>query len=583
MAFAIIALAILSLGLRVEGATAQEPLQQKIWSTVIWTLHGESTPYVYHEDRTLTPLGASQLFGAGAAFRNRYVNPPPMGSSSSYMVDGISRRKPLPTQISATSLPDQYVSASAQAFMQGLYPPLGSLANLSFPDESALMADGKILDFPLNGYQYPQIYTPNTKDPTYIWISGHTNCPAYTSSVEEYLSSGDYHQVESETSTFYNYLYTYALDGFFSSFSSVYSNALSIFEYLNYIYTHSPGRGPALSDVDQARSFADLLAFNLNGDLTAEGLNNDPIRAISGRTLARSVMSGLERNILTEGKMSKMTLLFGSFEPMIAFYSLVQLASISQPDFYRIPEFGSSLIFELFSLESDLSAPYPPSQSDLMVRFLFRNGTDPTNPPIPYPLFGHGPSTITIPYSEFEAEMSSIMISSSKAWCATCNSTNVFCPFYETPDCPTPNKGLKPAAAGAIGAGVTFIFCCIFPFSVLGLCYYRPGAHRGGPGLLSRGTKSPNDIELPERSPDGPADGDNDMSTGTTTSPGSPAGSINNTESHVDGFEMMPQNEHPHYPSGTIGLAIDREEDDRYDMENENLQYPRPVLTREYV
>src|SRR5690625_4990516 len=97
----------------------------------------------------------------------------------------------------------------------------------------------------------------------------------YTSSMEDYLLTEEYQRIESESSGFYNRLYAYVLDGFFSRYSSVYSNALSISEYLSYRYNHISIQGgrPALSDVRRARSLADLLASATNGDLSYRGRN----------------------------------------------------------------------------------------------------------------------------------------------------------------------------------------------------------------------------------------------------------------------------------------------------------------------
>lgn len=484
--------------------------------------------------------------------------------------------------------------------MQGLYPPVGLLGNTSYPDEPAQMADGTVMNFPLSGYQYPEINIPNTKDPNYIWISGHTNCPLYTSSREDYLLTEEYQRIEVETSSFYTRLYTYLLAGFFSRYGSVYSNALRISEYLNYIYTHETTQQnrPALSDVRRAGALADRLAYTMNGDLSVRGKNGDPIRTVAGRTLARSILSGFERNILTDGEYAKMTLFFGRYEPMMAFYSLVQLASRNRPNFYRIPDFGSSLIFELYSLESNDSASYPSSRSDLMVRFLVRNGTDYSNSPIPYPLFGHGPGVIGVPYSEFEAEMKSIMISSPREWCTVCNSSNVFCPFYESQnrnglsgvssEC---SKGpVSPAIAGLIGAVVTIVFLgLVATAATLFLNYrvFKSGKKRRSEiGFFRGGRKLPSDTNLAVSGYSGAhVNRDGDMSVGTTDAWGSET-SVGDPDSTGDSWEMMPQSEHPGHPLRPNGRAMGRTGRKHGEEDDDELQviaHPKPVTVREHV
>lgn len=573
------------------GATAQDPLEQKIWSTVIFTLHGESTPYAYLEDQVLTPLGAHQLFRAGSTFRNRYVDPT---RSMSYVIDGISRQRPNPDQIGVVSLPDQFISASAQAFMQGLYPPRGSTsANTSYVDEAAHMADGTIMNFPLSGYNYPEIYTPSRKDPNHIWISGNINCLMYTSSMEDYLLTEEYQRIQSESSSFYNRLYAYVLDGLFSRYSSVYSNALSISEYLSYRYNHVSIQGdrPALSDVRRARALADRLASATNSN---RGRNGDPIGAVAGRTLARSVLSGLERNILADGDYSKMTLLFGTYEPMIAFYSLVQLVSRNRPDFSRISEFGSSIIFELYSLEADASsASYPSNTNDLMVRFLVRNGTDYSNPPIPYPLFGHGPGVIGVPYSEFEAEMKSIMVSSTREWCTICNSSSVFCPFYENRNRSSPSGVYSKSRLVAVGiistvATIIFIGLVLFLFIQIASCMDGGGKRRTETGERDR-RKLQSDPNLAVSGFSGVSvNRDGSMSVGTTEAWGS-AASVDGPEGTGDSWEMMPQSEHSGYQLRTGGRGMgsvggmSNDESQEDDDELQLLPHPKPVMVREHV
>ena len=60
--------------------------------------------------------------------------------------------------------------ASALAFMQGLYPPVeGIFATNNGGLGASVMANRSLVQFPLNGYQYPSVLTMDLTDPSYIW------------------------------------------------------------------------------------------------------------------------------------------------------------------------------------------------------------------------------------------------------------------------------------------------------------------------------------------------------------------------------------------------------------------------------
>jgi hypothetical protein len=55
------------------------------------------------------------------------------------------------------TLIDEYVAASAQAFLQGLYPPTNQNSSGGTLEAVDILANGTISQAPLNGYQYPQL------------------------------------------------------------------------------------------------------------------------------------------------------------------------------------------------------------------------------------------------------------------------------------------------------------------------------------------------------------------------------------------------------------------------------------------
>lgn len=130
MTFAVLT-ALAAAFLSLPTTIAQDGSRYTVWSTVIFTRTGERTPSILGDLPTqLTSLGAQQQYANGQFFRERYLTS--MGSENG--VDGapISMMSPsIPDvrQIYVTGLDFQYTLSSAQAFMQGFYPPFQLVNN----------------------------------------------------------------------------------------------------------------------------------------------------------------------------------------------------------------------------------------------------------------------------------------------------------------------------------------------------------------------------------------------------------------------------------------------------------------------
>ena len=140
MTFAILA-ALTATFLSLPLAIAQQDdTRYTVWSSVIFTRTGERTPTFLGDIPTqLTTLGAQQQYQNGQFFRSRYLTS--MGSTNG--VDGapISMMSPsIPDvrQVFVAALDQQYTIASAQAFMQGLYPPFQLVNNGSTQEEAQI-------------------------------------------------------------------------------------------------------------------------------------------------------------------------------------------------------------------------------------------------------------------------------------------------------------------------------------------------------------------------------------------------------------------------------------------------------------
>lgn len=442
---------------------AQTVITEQILSTFIYTRYGDKTPFVLPSDSALTPLGAQQLYEAGSLFRQRYVAPIPTTNSSTGVttIRNISPYQLFYDEMTVLSTTDQYVFASAQAFMQGLYPPLLNSSGYTFITGQSGLANGSNVVAPLGGYNYPNIQAASSNDLSSIWVEGMNNCPAYAASSAEYLKGPDYQNNLQSTLSFYQSLGPEFLSPYFANSSMGYFDAFYIWDYLDFANTHNGtvAKNLAPEDLTRAKILAADWLFALNANTSASGLSSgDHIRAISGRTLATRILSAFYNTINTQGTTDKMTLLFGSFEPMIAFAGLAQLISPQNAAFYNVPAPGSSFVFELVSLQANKSAGYP-TTNDIYVRFLYQNETGADSSLVAYPLFGESPSSLMMPFSDFIAGLQKFMIFDIEDWCDTCNSFSVFCPAFKNSGIlnsgASSNHGLQPAVAGAIGAVVT--------------------------------------------------------------------------------------------------------------------------------
>ena len=140
---------------------------QIVWSSVIFAFYGEKVPSLTSGPYNLSPLGANQMLNAGSLIRSRNIDPATNASQLSIPapINGISANAIDNSQIFALSTDDEFVSGSAMAFFQGLYPPRG----IPIFDEEDSLANGTNLGFPLDNYQYPNIGTVSGLDYNYIW------------------------------------------------------------------------------------------------------------------------------------------------------------------------------------------------------------------------------------------------------------------------------------------------------------------------------------------------------------------------------------------------------------------------------
>ncbi|KAF7503742.1 hypothetical protein GJ744_003325 [Endocarpon pusillum] len=454
---------------------ATPTLAQTVHSVLVFTRHGDRTAK-YYQGYHMTNLGATQLYSSGGFYRQRYVNE---GAPS--RVAGISADEVIRSQIWA-SAPDQAILyQTATNFLQGLYPPLGELNSTLATEE---LANGTSSQAPLNGYQFIQIHGEGDTDPDTIWLKGDDACPAHDKASESYRQSEGYQRTLSQSADFYS-RFTPLLANLMGGENVSYSHGYDVFDLLNVAAIHNASVASDIKreDLDQLRYLANEREWNLNYNAT------QPDRSIGGMALAGGFLRQL-RTVVDSKAKTKFSLMSGSYDTFLSFFGLTNLTAASS-DFQGLPNYAASMALELYTDDTNAQFPATPEQ-DLMVRFMFRNGTDERDSLNAYPLFGG--SDESMPYGRFVQELSSRSIQTVADWCTTCQSEQEFCSTATTrsdaaassasSSSHEPGSGLSNAAAGAIGAVVALAVAAILAGAAF--LAWRRKTHRSDAALSRR-------------------------------------------------------------------------------------------------
>ena len=170
---------VISLAALVVSSSAQTTDDTEVvWSSFAYVFYGERAPPQTAPGRSsaLTALGAQQMYEQGSMFRARYLHPDAnlteaaVNVTDNARIQGIEWNAIDNSQLYIATNTDEWTAESALAFMQGLYPP----SEQTYSDNAggttgASLADNTLLEFPLDGYQYPKVRTMSILDPESIW------------------------------------------------------------------------------------------------------------------------------------------------------------------------------------------------------------------------------------------------------------------------------------------------------------------------------------------------------------------------------------------------------------------------------
>ncbi|KAL7943855.1 heterokaryon incompatibility domain-containing protein [Trichoderma barbatum] len=509
----LLSIAVLSLGI---SAQSSDRLNAKVWAVVAYINHGEKTPSLGGLNTILTPMGARQMWRQGSAFRNRYLGTQNSSSFSNstgnFMIQGIAKDAINNDQLTIMSQTDEWVAGGAMAFMQGLYPPTTNKFNsLAGGDEMAqdVLSSSGPIDYPLGGYQYPNIETLSMSDSGSVAIQGTVGCWAWDTNVNLMKQTDPTGRSRSTQSLYKSLFATPPLNGTISPGAINYWNAYNIYEYVDYMNTHNKtvntGMGFANTTISVLRRNAFELERAKNGDTLSKAPNftYNNITTIAGQTLAMQIASSLSGATLGSPG-SKLTLMFGSFEPMLAFFSLMGLYSrdnlLSGP-FSTLPSPGSAMIFELIGPDTGAS----PTSQEFMIRFTYRANADIGEPFTIHPMSSDSSDSRVIPFTAFLGQLQSFSLDSLQ-WCGTCRA--LYAPWCTARSASSSGSSsgssdsVSAPVAGVIGAMVTLAVTGIAGLALyyFGLCTFgrRPKSslRSGSPGGFKGTGKLASDVDV---------------------------------------------------------------------------------------
>ena len=443
------------------------PLTQAAETTLglyIFSRHGDRTSKAT-PPTLLTDLGYSQVFSSGTWFRNQYI-----ANGSTSQLYGIQPDLVKQSQVNASAPLDGVLMPSCMGFLQGLYPPVGPELG------QQTLGNGTVVQVPLNGFQIIPVATVSAgaRNEDSAWIQGSGNCAKAIISSNNYYDSLEYRALQDSTRDFYTSLepvvnstivanQTNFKNAYTSTTSPLlhYKHALAnqkftVFDHINVAKIHNTTIPSSFlltnETLFQLRTLADNHEFNLAYNAS------DTVRAITGATLAAEIVQALSATVVGAGK-TPLNIQFGAYGGFQSFFGLANLTQ-ANPEFYGVPDYASTMTFELFTN----AAPSPfPAPEDLGVRFLFHNGTMGNNStPVAYPLFGQ--SNTTLSWNDFVTGMNKFAIGSQSAWCEACGNSTGVCASMSTSTTSgssingnSNGSGISKAVAGVIGAVVTLV------------------------------------------------------------------------------------------------------------------------------
>ncbi|KAH8160369.1 hypothetical protein CIB48_g7884 [Xylaria polymorpha] len=371
----------------------------------VFSRHGDRTPKAL-APTNLTSLGAEEVYASGRYYRNKYV-----ASDATSPILGLSRDTAALTQLTVTAPVDNVLQSSAQAFLQGLYPPAGSFSTQELRNDTNVTA-------PLSGYQYIPVNAVSTASSSSNsennpWLQGGSGCDNAVVSSNNYLSSTEYKASFSQSADFYKSLLP-VINSTFAADDASFKNAYAIFDYIHVATIHN-------QTIPASDLLTDETLFELKQAAPAHPVRRlRELRVLLRARAAARCVRRLHRRRRLRG--------------------VDGLRARHQRERQR----------------------RLPGRDDISVRFLFSNGSAADVAPTAYPLFGQRETVL--PWATFVSEISEVAIGDTPDWCRVCGVTTGACASASTGSGSDSGvsatkagngNGISLPVAGVIGALVT--------------------------------------------------------------------------------------------------------------------------------
>lgn len=278
-------------------------------------------------------------------------------------------------------------------------------------------------------------------------------------------------------------------------------NAYEIYDLVSYLYVHNEtvnqGLANATSRLETLSKDAVTIERARNAYLNSTIVDDDNgesggssrsfeemsvLYSIAGRTMIWYIYRQLIGAIRSNGGQSKLTLMFGSYQPILSFTTAAGLFTGPSGPFARLPSPGAAMTFELIS--EDYDGDDIPAFEKLSVRFLYRANADADADFEEYPLFGLGSEQNgTISFPVFTNLVEDFAVGPYD-WCGLCGAESGT-PWCRGPDFDDDNDGPRRRLSQGEVAGVAalgFGMGLLLVFIVWAIWYV---CHNGWPSILA--------------------------------------------------------------------------------------------------
>jgi len=433
-----------------------------VLGVILIVRHGDrdefvQNPVTFDPSHTIvTPLGLKEEFITGQYLRSVYLD-----KSSPSHIHGIHPKIAHPRQIEAiadAAAESSVIVNSAQAFIQGLYPPTD--------DYSIKLANGTKVVAPLGGQQFTKILTALHS------LEGWLHCGPFIEATKRFYQSDEFKRKERESAGFFKAVAPF-LEGRVHPVNL--ENMWNIFDFLNVNFIHNAKFRHRLPPtlLAQART---LVSFQQAGIFTSPHL--DAIENIGFREMLPGILRGIERIADKDDPLK----IFYNAIAYKSFFTIFRMTNAvnQNPKLTGLVDFPASIAIEVRK---------PSHGKEPVLRLQFKNGTHDAH----QHRLNWFNTTGDIPVSTFVDLFAPVAVNNDAEWCDVCNNhkdrgCNFINPRHTTSQATISDRVHKLIGpAGFHGEGLTLFVALMLAAFFLGMSLGsgRSRGRRGTPDSRS--------------------------------------------------------------------------------------------------